>query len=153
MVEDNDSPYQFFATADFVPLAEELDAAKKKGGPIVVTKKHHVLENLRFGIQGGWDVNVTWVIVDSCLDFNKELDKTLFEKEYASDGKTVIGGHFVPEELNNFPSLCTFLQNPGPLHLDPHLIQLTNAQANLLASQAYWMVQKSDAIKTALGGS
>ena len=152
-VSDDDSPYQFFYETDFQPLADELNAAKAAGGPITVTKTHKVKENLRFGVEGGWDVNITWVIVDSCLDFNKSLDKSLFHKE--EDGKgNVVDGFFVPEELNNFPAICTFLQNAKLDNiLNAHLIQLTNAQANLLASQAYWMVKNSDEVKKALGGS
>ena len=68
--------------------------------------------------------------------------------------------------MDNFPAICTFLQNPqeGTIEFKipftnrkvkihyTELIQLTNAQANLLASQAYWMASNSDLIKKALGG-
>lgn len=140
LIPNTDSPYKFFEEAEFAPIAAELDTLKAKGGPIVVTKRLAVQKNLHFGIEGGWFTNVTFVVIDTCTQYNEQLDKSLY-----SDGK------FVPKELNNFPAICTFLQNAKEEDLwNAHLIQLTNAQANLLASQAYWMVKNSPQIKNAL---
>jgi len=129
-------PFQkFFKFEDYADVQTQLINAKKNNGPVIITKTLEVQQNLRFGIEGGWNVNVTFVVVDTCDGFNHSLDSSVY-----SNGK------FVPEELENFPAVCTFGQNMKgdiPTKSDP-LIQLTPAQANLLANQAYWMIATSD---------
>ena len=155
-VNNDDCPYIFFKKDEFATIQSELQAAKDKGGPITVTKSLAVQDNPRFGIVGGWNANVTFVVMDTCLKFNASLDKSLYVPDEDSTG-LITGGHFTHEEINNFPAICTFFQNAKGTSLkdlaEAPLIQLTNAQANLLACQAYWTVQNSKVIQDALKAS
>lgn len=131
-----DATTQFFKTDDFLKqngLRDQLVAKKAKLEPVIVTGTYDVQQNKHFGIEGGWQTTITWVIVDTCKDFNDKIDSSLKN----NDGTLIT-------ELDNFPAICTFLQNKK------HLIQLTNPQANLLASQAYWMASNSPEIKVTL---
>ena len=122
-----DATTQFFKTDDFMRyggLKDQLNAKKANLEPIIVTGTYDVLQNKHFGIEGGWQATITWVIVDTCKEFNGSLSGSFFEN--GKDGKMI-------KDLENFPAICTFEQNV------PNLIQLTKNQANLLASQAYWM--------------
>jgi hypothetical protein len=152
-VGNEDCPYKFFLKEDFQGIANDLQTAKDNGGPIVVTKNLAVQDNSHFGIEGGWNVNVTFVVIDTCLEFNASLDKSLYVPVKDSLG-LITGGHFTKEEINNFPAIATFFQNAKGTTklelLESPLIQLTNAQANLLACQAYWTVKNSDVIQSAL---
>jgi hypothetical protein len=126
---------QFFEKKDFEGLSKELMQCKKDGKPIIVTQSYIVKENKRFGIEGGNSVNVTWVVVDACKDFNTNLPTDVYNQQK---------NKFQLSSLNNFPALCAFKQNKHKA------IELTLPQANLLANQAYWMTRHSDSIKKAL---
>lgn len=128
-----DATTQFFKTEDFAGLRDDLIRLKAEGKPVIVTGTYDVQQNKHFGIQGGWQATITWVIVDTCKEFNDQIDPSLKN----NDGTLI-------KELDNFPAICTFGQNLG------HLIQLTNPQANLLASQAYWMASNSPDVKATL---
>ena len=129
-------PGQFFKTEDFTGLQQALTTAKDNKEAIVVTQAYEVLENDGFGVEGNWNVNVTWVIVDTCPEFNQGLvPGGIYDSE---TGKFTIDG------LENFPAICTFEQNKG------YVIQLTPAQANLLGNQAYWMVATNQKGKAAI---
>ena len=135
-----DAFQQFFKTEDFKGLEMKLSEAKANNAPIVVTDAYDLVANQRFGVEDGWEVTITWVVVDTCLAFNEGLAHgDIYDSE---KGKFKIPG------LENFPAICTFEQN-GPAPLNP-LIQLTPAQANLLANQAYWMIGTSDAGKAVI---
>ncbi len=135
-----DAFQQFFKTEDFESLKTKLATAKADNMPIVVTETYEVQTNTRFGIKNGWKAIITWVVVDTCPAFNEGLAMGgIYDPE---TGKFKIPG------LENFPAICTFEQNgPPPLH---PLIQLTPAQANLLANQAYWMIGTNDTGKAAI---
>jgi len=131
-----DATTQFFNTDDFLKqggLRDQLVAKKAKLEPVIVTGTYDVLQNKHFGIEGGWQATITWVIVDTCKEFNDKIDPSLKN----NDGSLI-------KEIDNFPVICTFGQNKK------HLIQLTNPQANLLASQAYWMASNSPDVKATL---
>jgi len=131
-----DATTQFFKTDDFLKaggLRDQLIEKKANLEPVIVTGTYDVQQNKHFGIEGGWQATITWVIVDTCKEFNDQIDASLKN----SDGSLI-------KEIDNFPVLCTFGQNLT------HLIQLTNPQANLLASQAYWMAKNSPDVKTTL---
>ena len=133
-----DPASKFFDTSNFKGLSDALMAAKKDGAPIVVQQTYDVQQNLRFGVEGGWKTTVTWVVVDTCKGFNEGLPSDVYHQN-----------KFVVEGLENFPAICTFGQNTekhGGIET-VQLIQLTNAQANLLANQAYWMLHGDEASK------
>jgi hypothetical protein len=51
---------QVFKEDAFNELADELRAKAREGESAICTQTLEVLDNLRWGIVGGWQVKVTW---------------------------------------------------------------------------------------------
>ena len=119
---------QVFDTADFAPLIEALQAAKRRGETVLAMTTHTVRANAWWGLEGGWDVRVCWVYNEYVERWGKQLPQPI--RRAVADGRLPS-----PEgPVARFPHFLTQGQNPGAL------IQLSPIQVNLLAHLSCWNV-------------
>jgi len=112
---------QVFAGADWAPLVRALQAARRDGRPVVHHTRHTVLENLVWGIDGGYEVEVLWCYLERVPQWEDRLPDDV--------GAAVDRGHrlFFKGELARFPHYKTAGQDSlADVHLSPE-------QARLLA--------------------
>ena len=123
------------SAGQFEQLLQNLKAARDNGKAEIVSDTFQVVDNELFGVKGGWDCQVIWSVVDTCTDYQGLLP---------ADIQDQIGK--AGSQLQNFPQIKVFEENAG------HVIQLTAKQANMLGSQAYWMLMdRADTFKQILG--
>jgi hypothetical protein len=131
-----------FATADYAPLVQEMQALKKSGQPIVVSKTHTILPNPFWGIPGGGTIDILYVYLDKVESWKSQIkdDWVKLQLELGDAG-----------EFAHFPNYKTIDENP----LDPFsLTELTAKQVNLLADLTCWVVRNSQStIQNFIGGN
>jgi hypothetical protein len=110
-----------FPAAQYEKLVDGLLAAKKAGGTVMFRDRYEVIENVHFGIEGGWGVNVLWV-------YNERV--SAWEQKLPAEIRRLIGAG----SLANFPHYCTFFQNP------PAVTDLSAKQTQMLAHLSCWNV-------------
>jgi len=75
-----------FEPSEFQPLWEKMQALKEARKPIVVRGNFTVVDNPHFGIEGGWTVEITWVVLTPVNEFFQALpektQKQLLKKDY-----------------------------------------------------------------------
>ncbi len=67
------SANQVFPAAAFVPLAQRMQALQAKGKPIVVTTPLTTVANPLWGIEAGFEVNVTWCYLSRIGEWEEKL--------------------------------------------------------------------------------
>ena len=96
--------------------------AKKRANQTVMHREtYRVLDNVFYGIEGGWEVNVLWVYNERVKDWEEKLPPRI---------RSMIG----QGSLGNFPHYKTYFQNP------PAIIDLSAKQVSLLAHLSCWNV-------------
>jgi len=129
------SQNQVFAKADFFPILCKLWRLTKAGKPQVVRQQLPVQANAWWGIQGGWTVDIIFVLLDGSSEFDSLLpEETQRELKRGTMGK-----------FPHFPSYKTIFETMD-------LTALTNSQVNLLASLTeYSVMQNKHDFKDVLG--
>jgi len=114
---------QVFQKEDWLIFAKKLIDSIATGGPGFSRNKFNVLPNYLLGIQGGYEVDLLVVVINTSSQFNKLLPKSI------SDTFSNLSGPFP-----NFPNYPLINSN---LNL---LISLSKAQINLLDSYIEWCI-------------
>ena len=119
---------QIFHADDLTPLVQQLQAGARAGTGAVARMNLTTISNEHWGVAGGLEVDITWVYLSRCLEWERELSPEIREKVVPKNGvndtmKLVRGGPF-----DSFPHYPT-----GRLHYTPE-------QANLLAALGEWTV-------------
>ena len=117
-----------FPASDYAPLIQELQALKKNGQPMVVTKTHEVLPNPFWGIAGGGTVEILYVYLDEVASWKSQIadEWVKIQLDLGDVG-----------EFPHFPNYKTIDENLLPPW---SLTQLTPRQVNLLADLTCWVV-------------
>lgn len=112
---------QVFSGTDWVAVVRGLQAARRAGAPVVHRSRHQVLENLVWGIDGGYEVEVLWCYLERVPQWEDRLPEEIAD--------AVDRGHrlFFKGEFARFPHYKTAGQDSlADVHLSPE-------QARLLA--------------------
>jgi hypothetical protein len=112
-----------FPDGRFRPLMDALWARAAEGGPAWHREAYEVLENRHHGVDGGWQVDVTWV-----YNHMPSAWHGLLRPEVRA-----LVGH---GELGNFPHYETFFQNA-------RVIDLSARQTSLLAHMSCWACREA----------
>ena len=128
---------QVFAAADFVPLAQRLQAAQMAGGGVVVTTTHVTVANARWGLPAGIVANVTWVYLSRAGAWEKrlrpEVARLVVPPPHRSPTPLDYGETVATGEYRDFPNYPT-----DSLDFSP-------GQANMLADLTGWTVKHNAA--------
>ena len=128
---------QVFATADFVPLAQRLQAAQMAGGGVVVTTTHVTVANARWGLPAGIVANVTWVYLSRAGAWEEQLRpevaRLVVPPPSRSPTPLDYGETVGTGEYRDFPNYPT-----DSLDFSP-------GQANMLADLTGWTVKHNAA--------
>jgi len=124
------SQNQVFQKTSLLPLVQKIAGLKRQGKPAVVRETLEVLPNKYWGIQGGYNVTLVLIYLETVQDFEDQLPaETRQEIARGSEGA-----------FANFPIYHTN-NNNGLNTLD-----LTAAQVNLLAAQAEYSVMQNEGL-------
>lgn len=116
-----------FPTERAQPFFCRLQNLKKAGKPAVFTETFPVLENQWYGIEGGYDVEVLWVILEKSSEFEEKLPSSTQEVLKSNeDYKNHPYYHVYSEEIDVF-----WLKRP---------------LSNLLAAQAEYSVMQNQSL-------
>jgi len=128
---------QVFATADFVPFAQQLQAAQMRGGGVVVTTTHVTVANVRWGLPAGIVANVTWVYLSRAGAWEQrlrpEVARMVVPPPHRSPTPLDYGETVNTGEFRDFPNYPT-----DSLDFSP-------GQANMLADLTGWTVKHNAA--------
>jgi len=128
---------QVFAAADFVPLAQRLQAAQMAGGGVVVTSTHVTVANARWGLPAGIVANVTWVYLSRAGAWEKrlrpEVARLVVPPPHRSPTPLDYGETVATGEYRDFPNYPT-----DSLDFSP-------GKANMLADLTGWTVKHNAA--------
>jgi hypothetical protein len=129
------SQNQVFAKADLFPILCKLWRLTKAGKPQVVRERLAVQANAWWGIQGGWTVDIIFVMLDRSSEFDSLLpEETQEELKRGTMGK-----------FPHFPNYNTIFETMD-------LTALTAGQVNLLASlMEYSVMQNAHDFRDMLG--
>ncbi len=119
---------QVFPTGDLTELVAELQAAKRRGDPLVSVREHELLDNPWWRIRGGRKIEVAWVYLDRVPRFEARLP--------ADTQRAIEAGHRMVRTgpCRKFPHYDTMGANFGDL------IRLTPYQVKLLTGLCSWLV-------------
>jgi len=107
----------------FEPLVRGLWVSLESGGPAWHRETYDVLENAQHGVEGGWEVDVTWIY--------NQMPRRWYDR-LGSSVRDLIGHG----ELANFPHYRTFFQNAS-------IIDLSSRQVSLLAHLSCWACREA----------
>lgn len=113
-----------FQPEDLFKLACKGQELRDAGKPAVVRMKHIVRKNRLWGIAGGWETEVVYIMNEKVQDFEDALP----DETRDSLGKGILG------DFDRFPFFLTVFQVFG------QLTSYTNKQHNLLAAQAEYTI-------------
>ena len=131
---------QVFAPEEWLPLVTAMQEAQAGGNGIVVHMNHTTVENRKFGLQAGNQVEVLWIYLNRVLNWEADLSADMQEL-------------VVPDsDPDNQASL---VQHPPFRHFPNYPTTLSSesiAEVNLLADFAGWTVyQNQPLFRAALG--
>jgi len=112
-----------FQKSRFEPLERGLWKSLESGGPAWHRETYEVLENSLHGVEGGWEVDVTWIYNQMPQRWYDRLGSAVRDRI----------GH---GELGNFPHYRTFFQNASIIDLSPR-------QVSLLAHLSCWACREA----------
>jgi hypothetical protein len=129
-----------FEPADYDRLMKGLQKQKVDGKPLVYCDSNrNVRANAHFNVRAFSGLNVCWFYNAPAPEWEAKLKDPVRAlvtgRDQTDDGKNFDG----------FPWFSTFEQNK------PHLIQLTNAQVNLLSSLTEWIVSNDETVQQVRG--
>jgi hypothetical protein len=110
-----------FPSDQYDALVEALLAARRAGNTVMFKDRYQVLENARYGVQGGWPVEVLWV-------YNERVPA--WEGQLPDEISAMIG----QGDLERFPHYRTFRENPLTA------VDLNAKQTLMLAHLSCWNV-------------
>mmetsp|Transcript_598 Transcript_598/g.2518 ORF Transcript_598/g.2518 Transcript_598/m.2518 type:complete len:362 (+) Transcript_598:218-1303(+) len=121
---------QVFAEKELPRVLCALQTSRDDGKPAVAKFSHDVLPNPRWGIVGGWQLDIVYVYNEKISTFVDMLpNDTQGELHKGSNG-----------EFANYPFYRTVFNN------DDHAISLTASQVNLLSAQAEFAMRENQAV-------
>lgn len=129
-----------FQRQQFNSTVVALQENAARGNGAVATTHLITVDNEYWGIRGGRNVSVTWVLMSRAYAWEDQLSDSL---------RPLVA---LPEQD---PTALPPLASPYPLfpHYPTSMLQFNAKQANLLGNLAGWLVQQNkDLICTALGG-
>jgi hypothetical protein len=137
------STLQCFSADDFVPVVQKLQAAQDAGGGIVVTTPLLTVVNEAWGIEAGFEVNVTWVVLSRLGAWEKRLPPKL---------RAQVQPH-TTDPYDDYGELSTNGTFKGFPHYDTTRLMYSAEQANLLAHLTGWGVLNNEEVfRRALAG-
>eukprot|EP00928_Gymnodinium_smaydae_P029065 TRINITY_DN21993_c0_g2_i2.p1 TRINITY_DN21993_c0_g2~~TRINITY_DN21993_c0_g2_i2.p1 ORF type:complete len:850 (+),score=151.40 TRINITY_DN21993_c0_g2_i2:54-2552(+) len=125
---------QVFLKEDFWKVTCELQKLKLSGKPALFRTTLPVLRNSFWRIEGGFEVDITFVYNEECDDFVNLLPR---DTQDAVKHKR--------DDFVHYPFYATTFEH------DLELVQLSNAQVNLLAAQTeYFLMENAELLKDQL---
>jgi len=120
-----------FPRYQFANVIDSMQKAQSEGNGIVVRQELNTVENSYWGIPAGRRVNVTWVYLSRCIEWEKQLPTSV--------------RLFVTPELH--PDDHSSLRLTGPFSSFPHYatskLHYSAVQANMMTNMAGWVVKKN----------
>lgn len=111
---------QIFESDKFEMVLEQLKLARANRGPVFARVKLNVLENARYGVKGGYTVDLLLIMLQPSADFLSHLPDPIRDEIAPT------------KEFSDFPNYKTVGQNQGSV------ITLTERQVNLMAAYTEW---------------
>jgi len=121
---------QVFNKDEIFPLSCQIWELKQQGKPAVVKFNTTLLKNTWWNIEGGSEVEIILIYLESATEFNDALPETT-QAEIATGDKG---------KLASFPIYKTMFQNP------PEAVGYTGPQTNLLAAFGEYAVVQNKAL-------
>ena len=115
VASDSGDTIQVFASSALPTVVHQLRAHQAAGGPAWFSGALGVLPNPKYGVTGGWSVQLTLVLLTRC-------------ERWVDTLKPALRKQLDP----NFPYYRTIFQNPG------QMLQLTPFQIDMLADYTEW---------------
>jgi hypothetical protein len=126
LYSDNPNSVKIFESDKFDDFLQQVLNRKNLGGPIYVRQTLKVLPNLIHGIEGNYEVEILFVILQLNTDFNSELP-------------TEITDQFIDPKSRLYQFPCY-----PEADFQYEFINYSKEQANLLISYTYWMLQNTE---------
>ncbi|CAE7582821.1 unnamed protein product, partial [Symbiodinium microadriaticum] len=128
-----------FELDEWVPMAKALQAAQAAGTGNVASMQHTTVYNKKYGIPAGRKVNVVWVYLGRCTEWESQLSDDMYSRlvptEDPDNQATVID----EGEFKNFPHYITSLATNN------------GRRSNVLADLMGWVVyQNLDLLEEAI---
>lgn len=120
-----------FEKNKFVELVEELLNNKANGESLIHRDKYQILENPHYGVEGGWETEITWIYNENVPKWKDKLRPEVLER-------------FEGRALRNFPHYRLFFQNRDAL------IKLSPEQVFLVSNLAEWNILDNSELITEL---
>lgn len=128
------SQSHIFRTSEWVPLAQQLQAAQEKGQGIMASVQHVTVDNEYFGIEAGYMVNVTWMYLGRVRGWENQLSPEMKNLVLPINNSDDLGHNREDGPFKDFPNYATTAAEMNP------------QRANLLANLVGWTVlQNADA--------
>jgi len=115
-----------FPKETLLPFMCRVQTMKKAGKPLVLVETFPVIENKWWGIEGGFDFKVLFMLLDKSTDFEQALPESM-QKEMRDNS-----------DYSDHPSYSIF-EHIDPMYLKRHL-------SNMLSYQAEWSVKQNEAL-------
>jgi hypothetical protein len=124
---------QVFPSTDYAPLVQAMQALKRQGQPMVVTKTHTIQKNDFWGIPAGGTIDILYVYLDQVEAWKSQLkdDWVKLQLDLGDAG-----------EFPHFPNFKTIDENLIPPW---SLTQYTPKEVNLLVDLTCWVVLQNQA--------
>jgi len=101
-----------FDGSEFLPLWTKMKALKEARVPVVLRETHTVVDNPHYGIEGGWKVEVVWVVQTPIDEFfyalpNKTREQLLKKDYFPNYGAGDPRSHFEMSAISQYSSWMT----------------------------------------------
>lgn len=122
---------QMFPESDFVPFVQGLQAAQQIGKGNIYIHKHTTVENAKYGLKAGQEVEMVWIYHGRCFEWESRLSEEMYDQVTPRRNKDD------PAEL---PSTGAFKDFP---HFSTGVNGRNFEQANLLADLTGWIIHEN----------
>lgn len=120
-----------FELSEWVPMAQALQTAQAAGTGNVASMVHTTVENKKYGIKAGRKVNVVWVYLGRCTEWEKQLSEDMYSRVVPTEDPSNQASIIDSGMFKNFPHYTTSLATNNV------------RRANLLADLMGWVIYQN----------
>jgi hypothetical protein len=127
-----------FELSEWVPMAQALQKAQAAGTGNVASMVHTTVANEKYGIKAGKKVNVMWVYLGRCTEWEKQLSDDMYARVVPTEDPSNQASIIDSGMFKNFPHYTTSLASNN--------IRRSNLLADLMGWVIYQNADKLDEI-------